>query len=150
MKAVVQRCKQASVTADGQPAGSIEQGLLVLLGVVTDDTEQDADVLAAKLARLRIFCDAQEKLNLDLAQVGGAVLCVSNFTLCAEMKKGNRPDFGPAMPPQRAKELYDYFCVQLRQQGVPVETGVFGADMQIELCCDGPVTLNYDTSVWRK
>lgn len=150
MKAVVQRCKKASVTANGLPAGSIGQGLLVLLGVVAEDTEQDAEILAGKLARLRIFCDAQDKLNLCLEQVGGAVLCVSNFTLCAEMKKGNRPDFGPAMPPQRAKELYHYFCAKLRQQGVPVQTGVFGADMQIELCCDGPVTLNYDTAIWRK
>ena len=150
MKAVVQRCQSAAVTANGQPAGSIQQGLLVLLGVMKEDTEQDALLLAQKIALLRIFCDEQEKLNFNVSQVGGAVLCVSNFTLCATPKKGNRPDFGSAMPPARAKELYQLFCAQLQRLGVPVETGVFGADMQIALCCDGPITLHYDTAVWRK
>ena len=150
MKAVVQRCSSAAVTANGQPAGSIQKGLLLLLGVMGDDTEQDADLLAQKIAKLRIFCDAQQKLNLNVNQVQGAVLCVSNFTLCAELKKGNRPDFGGAMPPQRASELYHYFCAQLQKQGVAVQTGVFGADMHISLCCDGPITLTYNTKIWRK
>ena len=150
MKAVIQRCKHALVTADDSPAGEIKQGLLVLLGVAADDTAQDAEILAQKISNLRIFCDENDKLNLSVLQIGGKVLCVSNFTLCADVKKGNRPAFTGAMAPKPANQLYKLFCSKLKACGVWVETGVFGADMQIDLCCDGPITLVYDTKIWRR
>lgn len=150
MKAVVQRCFSASVTVDGRVSGSIDKGLLVLLGVGMEDTEADADILASKIASLRIFTDQNDKMNLSVADVGGKVLAVSNFTLCADTKKGNRPSFSLAMRPEGALKLYECFCNKLKQLGVPVEKGVFGAEMQVSMVGDGPVTINLDTDVWRR
>ena len=151
MKAVIQRVKRASVTVDGEVCGKIDKGYLVLLGVMDGDTESDADVLAKKTASLRIFTDNDDKMNLDLKDVGGEVLAVSQFTLCADVKKGNRPSFTRSAPPASAKELYELYCIKLSEYGVKnVEKGIFGADMQVELINDGPVTILYDSEIWRK
>ncbi len=151
MKAVLQRVRHAAVTADGQPAGQIGAGMLVLLGVVRTDGMAEALLLARKIAALRFFCDEAGKLNRSALDVGADALVVSNFTLCADLRRGNRPSFDPAMPPPTAEWLYLQFCDALRQAGVHrVQTGVFGADMQIDLCADGPVTLELDTDLWQK
>ena len=151
MIAIIQRVSAAAVIADGVPAGKIEQGFLVLLGVRRDDTEREAELLARKTAALRVFCDENDKMNLALTDVGGGALVVSNFTLCADTKKGNRPSFIDAMPPEEADRLYKYFCECLRQNGVErVETGVFGADMQINMAADGPITITLNTDTWSK
>lgn len=150
MIAVVQRAASASVIADGVPAGKCEQGLFVLLGVVPEDTEKDADILAAKIAKLRIFTDENDKMNLSVQDIGGSVLVVSNFTLGADIAKGNRPSFTGAAHPSLAEPLYEYFCEKLRVEGVPVERGVFGADMQITLHADGPVTILMDSNIWKR
>ena len=150
MRAVIQRVKTARVDVDGQTVGAIGKGFLVLLGVMDGDTEREAEVLAGKTARLRIFEDADEKMNLCLADVGGAVLAVSQFTLCADVKKGNRPSFTPSAPPPEANRLYEYYMACLRKEGVSqVEHGVFGADMQVSLVNDGPVTILFDTDTWK-
>lgn len=141
MKLVVQRVSHAKVIADGVPAGSIEKGYLVLMGVGRDDTERDCERLAAKLVKLRIFEDEQGKTNLSLKDVGGALLVVSQFTLCADCTQGNRPFFGGAMPPDEANSLYEYFVELCRREVSQVETGVFGADMKVELLNDGPFTI---------
>ncbi len=151
MIAIIQRVTEASVIADGVPSGSIGKGFLVLLGVNSEDGEQEAELLARKTAALRIFCDSEDKMNLSLVDVDGGALVVSNFTLCADTKKGNRPSFIGAMEPMEANRLYELYCEQLRQNGVKrVETGVFGADMKISTCCDGPVTITLNTDTWRK
>ena len=151
MIAIIQRVSAAAVIADGVPAGKIEQGFLVLLGVRRDDTEREAELLARKTAALRVFCDENDKMNLALTDVGGGALVVSNFTLCADTKKGNRPSFIDAMPPEEADRLYKYFCECLRQNGVArVETGVFGADMKINMSADGPITITLNTDTWSK
>ena len=151
MIAIIQRVSAAAVIADGVPAGKIEQGFLVLLGVRRDDTEREAELLARKTAALRVFCDENDKMNLALTDVGGGALVVSNFTLCADTKKGNRPSFIDAMPPEEADRLYKYFCECLRQNGVErVETGVFGADMKINMSADGPITITLNTDTWSK
>ena len=150
MTAVIQRVKSAGVTADGAPAGKCGQGLLVLVGVLAGDTEKEAELLAAKIAKLRIFTDDNDKMNLSVLDIGGSVLAVSNFTLGADLQKGNRPSFTGAAAPDLAAPLYDFFCEKLRGHGVPVETGVFGADMQIELVADGPVTIVMNTEIWKK
>ena len=151
MIAIIQRVSAASVIADGVPAGKIEQGFLVLLGVRREDTEREAELLARKTAALRVFCDENDKMNLALTDVGGGALVVSNFTLCADTKKGNRPSFIDAMSPEEADRLYKYFCECLRQNGVErVETGVFGADMQINMAADGPITITLNTDTWSK
>ena len=151
MIAIIQRVSTASVIADGVPSGSIEKGLLVLLGVRQDDTKEKAELLARKTAALRIFCDENDKMNLSLVDIGGGALVVSNFTLCADTKKGNRPSFIDAMAPDEANRLYEYFCCCLKQNGVErVETGVFGADMKIDMSCDGPVTITLNTDTWSK
>ena len=150
MKAVVQRCLSASVIADGKPAGSIKKGLLILLGVNEEDTSAEAEILAKKVAALRIFTDENDKMNLSLNDVEGSILAVSNFTLCADSKKGNRPSFTTAMEPIRANELYEEFCFAVQSYGVAVEKGVFGADMQISMVGDGPVTIVLDTDIWSK
>lgn len=151
MKAVIQRVSKASVTVDGELISSIGKGYLILLGVMDDDNEADADVLARKTSTLRIFEDEDGKMNLDIQNVDGEILAVSQFTLCADLKKGNRPSFGHSAHPDKANELYEYFCDKLIENGVKsVKKGVFGADMKVELLNDGPVTILYDSEIWRK
>ncbi|MCL6530789.1 MAG: D-aminoacyl-tRNA deacylase [Meiothermus ruber] len=146
MRAVVQRVAQASVEVDGQTVGQIGRGLLVLLGVGQRDTLEDAAYLARKIAGLRVFADAEGKMNLALADVGGGVLVVSQFTLYGDTRKGNRPSFVEAAPPAVGRRLYEQFCDLLAGQGLPVETGVFQAHMQVHLINDGPVTLWLDSA----
>ena len=151
MKAVIQRVTHASVTVDGDIKGKINEGFLVLLGVGEDDTVEDADILARKVANLRIFCDNEDKMNLSLLDINGEALVISNFTLLADTKKGNRPSFINAMAPDVANTLYEYFCERLFCEGVKkVDKGVFGGDMKVELLNNGPVTLILDTVIWRK
>ena len=149
MKIVIQRVLRASVTADGVPAGKCGHGLLLLVGVVPTDTARDAEILAAKIAKMRIFTDENDKMNLSVLDIGGSVLAVSNFTLAADISHGNRPSFTGAAKPDLANPLYEHFCEALRAAGVPVETGVFGADMQIDTVCDGPVTIVADSELWK-
>ena len=141
MRAVVQRVARARST----PGGGIGPGLCVLLGVAADDVSGDAERLAGKVARLRIFQNAEGKFDLSLLDTGGAALVVSQFTLIADTAKGNRPSFSGAARPEAAEPLYDQFCAALRSLGVHVETGVFGAAMQVEIVNDGPVTITLDT-----
>lgn len=150
MKAILQRALSASVIADGEPSGKIEHGLLILLGVLKGDEKNDADLLAEKISKLRIFDDADGKLNLSVKDVGGSALVVSNFTLGADYRKGNRPDYFAAEVPARANELYEYFSDALRERGIYTENGVFGADMKITLLADGPVTIDMDSAVLKK
>jgi D-aminoacyl-tRNA deacylase len=141
MRACIQRVLHASVTVAGEVCGSIGPGMLVLLGVANDDTDADAEWLAKKIAALRIFEDAQEKMNLALADVGGAMLVVSQFTLLGDCRRGRRPDFIAAAPPELAEKLYEIFVATVAEQGIPVATGRFRQHMQVELVNDGPVTL---------
>ena len=141
MRALIQRVSGASVQVDGEEAARIGQGYLVLLGVAGDDGEAEAAWLARKIAGLRLFEDDAGKMNLGLADVGGAVLAVSQFTLYGDARKGRRPSFTRAAPPEQARDLYDTFCTLLAAEGVPVETGVFQAHMEVSLVNDGPVTL---------
>lgn len=151
MIAVIQRAASASVIADGVQAGKCDKGLFVLLGVVDGDGEKDAEILASKVAKLRIFTDENDKMNLSVKDIGGGILVISNFTLCADMRKGTRPSFDPAMPPLEANRLYEYFCDRLKEQEIKrIEKGVFGADMKVSLLNDGPVTLTLDSVLWRK
>lgn len=140
MRAVVQRVSRARVT----PGGEIGDGLCVLLGVAGTDGEQQAERLAGKVARLRIFPDDAGRFDLSLLDVSGAALVVSQFTLIADAAKGNRPSFAAAAPPEQAEPLYERFCAELRILGAAVETGVFGAKMEVELVNDGPVTVVLD------
>jgi D-tyrosyl-tRNA(Tyr) deacylase len=144
MRAVVQRVSEASVTVDGTVVGAIGPGLLVLLGVANGDTEAEAHWLAHKVANLRIFSDAEERMNLSVKAIEGAVLIVSQFTLIANTRKGFRPSFVPAAAPDIAEPLVNTFISAVRSEHVPVETGVFGADMQVALVNDGPVTIVLD------
>ncbi|MBM4017803.1 MAG: D-tyrosyl-tRNA(Tyr) deacylase [Planctomycetes bacterium] len=141
MRAVIQRVSEASVTVEGKVVGAVGRGLLVLVGVGHADTEETARALAAKTARLRIFHDAQGKMNLSVQDVGGSVLAVSQFTLLADTRKGNRPSFTDAAPPEAANRLYEIFCQALAGLGPPVARGVFGAHMDVRLTNDGPVTI---------
>lgn len=145
MRAVVQRVSRARVTVDGEVTGAIGLGLLVLLGVGKDDSESDAAYLAGKIAGLRVFDDQNGKINLALADVGGAVLAVSQFTLYGDTLKGNRPSFNMAAPPERARQLYEYFVERIRAAGLRCETGKFQETMQVELVNDGPVTILLDS-----
>jgi len=148
MKAVIQRVSEASVTVEGHVIGACRRGLLVLLGVGKGDTEADADLLAAKIAKMRIFSDDNGKMNLALADVGGELLVISNFTLLADCRHGNRPDYFAAETPPRAKELYEYFTERVKTlSGCPTATGEFGADMDVALHNDGPVTVLLDSAV---
>ena len=140
MKLVVQRVKNASVTIDSKLYSSIEQGYLVLFGVEKEDTKEQADWLANKIGVLRCFPDEEGKMNLSIKDIKGEMLIVSQFTLCAEIRKGTRPSFDSAMKPAEANEMYEYFVQKVKEQGIPVQTGVFGADMKVELLNDGPVT----------
>lgn len=151
MKAVVQRVDNAAVMVDGKTVGAVESGLFVLLGVSEEDTEEHAELLARKVANLRIFCDDNDKMNLSVLDVGGGVLTVSNFTLCADTAKGNRPSFISAKKPDEADRLYNFFVEQLNAFGVKsTEKGQFGADMHINAELTGPVTIILDTDVWCK
>lgn len=150
MKAVFQRVTDASVTVDGKKVGTIGAGALVLVGIVPQDTEKEAQLLAQKVAGLRVFTDAQDKMNLSVTDIGGSVLAVSQFTLCADISHGRRPSFVGAAAPDVASPLFDRFCDALRALGVPVETGVFGAHMQVSLLNNGPVTILLDTDIWKK
>lgn len=151
MKAVIQRVSSASVSVDGNCVGRIGTGYLILLGVMDGDGKAQAELLAKKTAELRINEDENGKMNLSLTQIGGEALVVSQFTLCADVSHGRRPSFTPSAPPLEAEKLYEYFCEQLRQNGVSnIETGVFGADMQVSLVNDGPVTMLLDTDIWER
>jgi len=141
VKAVVQRVSRAQVTVAGETAGRIDRGFLVLLGVAADDTQDDAVFLAQKIAGLRIFEDAEGKMNLSLADVGGSVLVVSQFTLLGDCRKGRRPSFVQAARPEQARALYECFAAELRGAGLSVATGRFQEHMEVELVNDGPVTL---------
>lgn len=145
MRAVLQRVSRAAVVIEGETVGVIEGGLLVLLGVAADDTPSDVQWLAEKIAVLRIFADEVGKMNRSVSDVGGAVLVVSQFTLHGDCRKGRRPSFLHAAPPETAVPLYEAFIQALRSLGLPVETGRFGATMQVELVNEGPVTLILDT-----
>lgn len=145
MRFLVQRVNHARVTADGQVTGQIEKGFLVLIGVSEQDTRAIAEKLVKKLVGLRIFEDAQGKTNLSLKDVDGSLLLVSQFTLYADCRKGNRPSFVHAGPPQLAEELYEFIIAKCRETVERVETGVFGADMKVELENDGPFTVILDS-----
>lgn len=151
MKSVIQRVSRASVAVDGNIIGKIEKGFLILLGVVEGDGRDEADLLARKTADMRIFEDENDRMNLSLKDVDGEALVISQFTLCADCKKGNRPSFFSSARPQEAEELYEYFMEKLRENGVKkVEHGEFGADMKVELINDGPVTIVLDSDIWAK
>ena len=145
MRAVVQRVSRASVTVEGQTVGKIDRGLLVLVGVTHSDNEAAADYLAEKIAGLRIFEDDAGKMNLSVADVDGAVLAVSQFTLYGDVRKGKRPSFDDAARPEQARKLYDYFVERIRALGLVCETGRFQEMMQVELINDGPVTILLDS-----
>ena len=145
MRAVVQRVTRASVTVEGSTTGSIQQGLVVLLGVGRDDSTIDAEYLAAKITALRIFDDEQGKMNLSLKDVGGGMLVISQFTLYGDVRRGLRPSWIDAAAPDRAEPLYEFFIARVRRLVSEVATGKFGAEMQVELVNDGPVTLLLDS-----
>ncbi len=147
MKAVIQRVTHASVKVNGETVGSCGQGFLILLGVMAGDDEKEADKLVNKTVNLRIFEDENGKMNLSSLDIGGEMLVVSQFTLCADCTHGRRPSFTPSAPPDEANRLYEYFVRRLKENGIShVETGVFGADMKVELLNDGPVTIILDSS----
>lgn len=147
MRIVLQRCSRAEVRIDGTVAGAIGRGFMMLVGVMDGDTRAEADLLAKKVANMRVFEDAEGKMNLSLHEVDGAVLSISQFTLYADCRKGNRPSFIRAARPETAEPLYDYLNEVLRTQyGLRVETGRFGADMKVDFINDGPVTVLLDSS----
>ncbi|MBO4454248.1 MAG: D-tyrosyl-tRNA(Tyr) deacylase [Paludibacteraceae bacterium] len=147
MRVVIQRCSRAEVRIDGAVVGRIDRGFLLLMGVTDGDTQHEADVLAKKVAQMRVFEDAEGKMNLSLHDVSGAILSISQFTLYADCRKGNRPSFIRAARPETAEPLYDYFNRVLREQyGLQVETGRFGADMKVDFIIDGPVTILLDSA----
>ena len=151
MKAVIQRVESAAVRVDGKTVGSCGKGYMILFGAALGDTEAETELLAKKTANLRVFCDENGKMNKSILDIDGEVLAVSQFTLCADVKKGNRPSFIGALEPKSAERLYDLYCVKLKELGVKrVEKGIFGADMKVELINDGPVTILFDTDIWRK
>lgn len=142
MKAVIQRVKNANLSIDGKLISSIGQGLAVYLGVAKGDTQKEGDYVAKKISQMRIFCDANGKMNLSVKDIGGEILLISQFTLLANTSHGNRPDFLEAEKPELANELYKYVANKINQEyGIPVKLGVFGADMFIEQANDGPVTI---------
>jgi len=145
MKAVIQRVREASVEVDGKTIGSIGKGVVILLGVSVEDEEADAEYIADKIPHLRIFNDAEGKMNLSLLDVGGEILCISQFTLYANTRKGRRPSYIQAAPPEKAEPLYEYFTDRLKQQNVKVEKGIFGAMMLVKIFNDGPVTIILDS-----
>ena len=146
MIAVLQRAAKATVRVDDKTVGEIGKGLLILLGVSCEDTREDAELLCKKILACRIFTDDNDKMNLSVRDVGGSVLVVSNFTLLANYVHGNRPDYMGAARPEQAIPLYEYFVELVRRDGTPVATGEFGADMQVSLVGDGPVTIVMDSN----
>lgn len=146
MRAVVQRVSRATVRVDERTVGSIDAGLLILLGITHDDTAALAEKLAAKVAGLRIFEDPEGRMNLSAAEVGGAVLCISQFTLYGDVRRGRRPSFDAAARPDHAEPLYEAFCAAMEREGLRCERGVFGAHMDVELVNDGPVTIIVDSA----
>lgn len=151
MKAILQRVSNARVDIENKTVGQIEKGFLILLGVENGDEQRDAEVLAAKISGLRIFTDENDKMNLSLTDVGGGVLVISNFTLCADCSHGRRPSFIAAARPETAEPLYEYFCRKMIDNGISrVEKGVFGADMQVSLTNDGPVTIEINSKDLKK
>ena len=146
MKAILQRVKFAKVEVGGETVGEIGQGFLVLLGVAKEDDKKEAEVLSNKIAGLRVFTDENDKMNHSLDDIGGEVLVISNFTLCADCSHGRRPSFIAAARPEQAEPLYEYFCQRLRDAGVKkVAQGIFGADMAVSLLNDGPVTIDINS-----
>lgn len=151
MKAIIQRVKNASVEVDGNIVGKIRQGLLIFLGVASNDDEKDAQVLSAKISNLRIFSDENDKMNLSLKDISGEALVVSNFTLCGDCRHGRRPFFGDAAQPDLANSLYEYFCTCFGNNDIKkIEKGIFGADMQVSLINDGPVTMQINSEELKK
>ena len=141
MKLVIQRVERAKVTVEGEIIGKIDRGYMVLVGVGPEDTKQNADFLANKLCNLRVFEDERGKMNLSIQDIGGKILAISQFTLYADCKKGNRPSFIGAAKPEYAKELYEYFMEACKRHNIPVEHGIFGAHMKVDFINDGPVTI---------
>jgi len=150
VKAVIQRVSSASVLVEGETVGAIGAGYMILLGVAREDTEGDADLLAAKIAKLRLFESPPGRMHLSILETGGSALVVPQFTLQANCRRGNRPSFDAAEHPGRAEELYEYFVESLEKAGVPVETGRFAANMKVALVNDGPVTILLDAADFRK
>ena len=148
MRVVIQRVREARVEVDGQVTGAIGPGLLVLVGIAKADSERDAEYLVEKVLYLRMFPDVDGKMNLNIAEAGGSLLIVSQFTLYGDCRKGRRPSFDLAASPQQAARLYEYFVNTARKGAVPVETGVFQASMQVHLVNDGPVTIICDSPEW--
>lgn len=149
MIAVIQRVTRAEVSVDGVSVGKCSKGLLILLGVAGGDTKEDADAIVKKIPSLRIFCNEEDKMNLSLSDVGGEVLAISNFTLLGNCRRGNRPDFTGAEKPDAAKAMYEYFVSKLKESVPHVATGVFGADMKVDMLNDGPVTIILDSKALR-
>lgn len=145
MRVVLQRALDASVEIGGTVAGRIEKGYLLLVGIGREDSEEDADYLVRKISGMRVFEDEEGKMNLSLLDISGQILSVSQFTLYADTRKGNRPGFAHAAPPERAELLYRYFNRKLEESGIEVQTGVFGADMKVSFVNDGPVTILLDS-----
>ncbi|PFG74440.1 D-aminoacyl-tRNA deacylase [Tepidiforma thermophila] len=146
MRAVIQRVRRAAVSVAGEQVASIGPGMVVLLGIARHDDAATAARLAGRVTGLRIFDDGAGHMNLDLASIGGAVLCISQFTLYGDVRRGRRPSFEAAAPAEQARPLYEAFVAAIRAAGIPCETGVFGAEMQVELVNDGPVTLIVDSA----
>ena len=146
MRAVVQRVSRAQVAVDGEIVAEVGRGLVVLLGVTHADTEGDADYLADKIAGLRVFEDENGKMNLDVASIGGGILVVSQFTLYGDVRRGKRPSFDAAAPPERARQLYEYFAERIRAAGLLCQTGRFQEMMEVELVNEGPVTILLESS----
>lgn len=145
MKAVIQRVSEASVKVDGKIVGEIGKGLMLLVGIDENDEKTDADWLVQKVLNLRIFGDEDDKLNLSVKDISGEILCISQFTLIADYKKGNRPSFIKAAKPDKAVPLFDYFKEEIAKSGLRTESGIFGADMKVSLINDGPVTIVMDS-----
>ena len=150
MKAVIQRVSHASVVVDGETVGSCEKGFMILLGVAEGDTEEDAELLCRKIVNLRIFTDEAGKMNRSIKDVDGEMLVISQFTLLANYRHGNRPDFMASAKPEEANRLYEYFKSLAAAEVRRVESGVFGAHMQVSLCNEGPVTIVMDSDVLKK
>lgn len=149
MRAVIQRVLESSVKVDGKTIGESNKGYMILLGVVKGDTQKEAELLARKTASLRVFEDENGKMNKSVLDIEGDVLAISQFTLCADCRKGNRPSFTGSEEPENAKRLYEFYCEELKKNGVKkVEKGIFGADMKVSLVNDGPVTICLDTDIW--